>query len=296
MKLWAISDLHVRHGDNRRAVERIDAHEDDWLILGGDVGETVADLVWVLDTLAPRFEQLLWVPGNHELWTMPGRETARGVAKYQELVTACRARGVLTPEDPYPVVDSEDGPRLLAPLFILYDYSFCPQGMSPAEAIAWAREEGLECVDEHLLHPDPYASRQAWCEARVSHTEERLERARRAHPDVPMILINHFPLVSELAILPRVPRFRIWCGTQKTADWPERFAATTVVYGHLHIRRGQDLAGVRHEEVSLGYPKQWRGRRGTGTFLTPILPMRPLDGPYDGPIPERFRKLGLTKR
>jgi hypothetical protein len=168
--------------------------------------------------------------------------------------------------------------------------------MNADEARAWAREDRLECVDEHLLHPDPYPSRQAWCAARCAFTEERLAAAVAEH-DLPTILVNHFPLRRELAVLPRIPRFSIWCGTTRTADWPDRFNATTVVYGHLHIRRGQDLDGVRHEEVSLGYPQQWRRRRGTGRLLTPILPQRPLDGPYDGPIPERFlERMRLTRR
>jgi hypothetical protein len=35
-----------------------------------------------------------------------------------------------------------------------------------------------------------------------------------------------------------------------------------VVYGHLHIPRVTWYDGVRFEEVSLGYPREW-GRRGT---------------------------------
>jgi hypothetical protein len=30
-----------------------------------------------------------------------------------------------------------------------------------------------------------------------------------------------------------------------------------VVYGHLHIRRTTQYDGVRFEEVSLGYPREW---------------------------------------
>ena len=38
MKLWAISDLHAGHADNRRVI-RIPAQPGDWLALVGDVGE-----------------------------------------------------------------------------------------------------------------------------------------------------------------------------------------------------------------------------------------------------------------
>ena len=40
--------------------------------------------------------------------------------------------------------------------------------------------------------------------------------------------------------------------------------ARAVVYGHLHIPRTTWYDGVRFEEVSLGYPREWRARGGPG--------------------------------
>ena len=100
MKLWATSDLHVGFEENRRAVEELPAHPEDWLIIAGDTGETPAHLDFVLRTLRPRFAQLIWTPGNHDLWTpkdWPAEK--RGVAHYERLVALCRRYGVLTPED-----------------------------------------------------------------------------------------------------------------------------------------------------------------------------------------------------
>jgi hypothetical protein len=70
-------------------------------VLAGDLCESLEDLDFVLRTLGPRFGRLVWVPGNHELWTLPGG--ACGVAKYEQCVDVCREHGVLTPEDPYEV-------------------------------------------------------------------------------------------------------------------------------------------------------------------------------------------------
>lgn len=271
MKLHAISDLHVGHPANRAALEQISPHPDDWLILGGDIGETRAHLALVLDVLQDRFAHIIWVPGNHELWTMPGHDTLRGEAKYLDLVDLCRRRGVQTPEDPYTLWPGEGGPHLIAPLFLLYDYTFCPDDVPPHQAVAWAQATGIECVDEHLLHPDPYPSRAAWCEARCRLSERRLEDAVRAH-DCPLVLINHFPLLRELAVLPRIPRFSVWCGTRRTSEWHVRFRAAAVVFGHLHIRRSIRIDGVRFEEVSLGYPRQWQQSRGVDAHLRQILP------------------------
>ena len=102
MNLWAISDLHVGYEENRRAVQAMPAHPDDGLIIAGDTGETPAHLDFVLRTLRPRFAQVVWTPGNHDLWTptnwTPGQ---RGVPHYERLVALCQKYGVLTPEDPY---------------------------------------------------------------------------------------------------------------------------------------------------------------------------------------------------
>ena len=40
MRLWAISDLHVGHEANRRALLELPPHPGDWLAVVGDVGET----------------------------------------------------------------------------------------------------------------------------------------------------------------------------------------------------------------------------------------------------------------
>jgi predicted phosphodiesterase len=272
MKLWAISDLHVGYPENRRLVENLPARPDDWLILGGDIGETPDELVFVLQSLQPRFRRLVWVPGNHDLWTtLTG--SPRGEVKYSTLVSLCRAHGVLTPEDPYELFDDGTRSYLIAPLFTLYDYSFCPDGMTPNAARAWALESGIECADEQFLHSDPYPSREAWCAARCALTEMRLAQAL-AENDLPSVLINHFPLRAELAKLPLIPRFSIWCGTQRTQDWHRRFRAAAVVFGHLHIPQSREIDGVRFEEVSLGYPRQWMRRTRPAIELRQILPLR----------------------
>jgi 3',5'-cyclic AMP phosphodiesterase CpdA len=271
MKLWAMSDVHVGHAENRRLVADLPACPDDWLVLGGDIGETLDELRFVLQTLSPRFRRLVWVPGNHDLWTTVAG-SPRGEAKYRALVTLCRAYGVLTPEDPYELFNDGTSSYLIAPTFTLYDYSFCPDGMPPQAARTWALQSGIECADEYLLHPDPYASREDWCAARCALTEERLTQALATN-DLPTVLVGHFPLRAELANLPFVPRFSIWCGTRRTADWHRRFRAAAVVFGHLHIPQTRVIDGVRFEEVSLGYPRQWNRRLGGPTCPRQILPV-----------------------
>jgi len=276
-RLLAVSDLHVGFGENRAIAERLQPQTGaDWLIVAGDVGERAADVVQVLALLSERFAKVIWVPGNHELWTH-GRDPVRlrGEERYLALVAECRRLGVLTPEDPYPVWTGDGGPLLVVPLFVLYDYSFRPAGAgSIPEGLAVARAAGVVSTDEQLLHPDPHPSREAWCADRLRKTEERLAALP---PGMPTVLVNHFPLIREPTAVMRYPEFAQWCGTVATADWPTRFGAVAVVYGHLHIPRTTWHDGVRHEEVSLGYPREWKRRTAPPVIPRQILPS--LDAP-----------------
>lgn len=270
--LLATSDLHVGYPENRQLIQDLRPRSDqDWLLLAGDVGEVVADIEWVLRLLRERFATVLWVPGNHELWTPRADPVQlRGVQRYQHLVQLCQGLGVLTPEDPYPVWTGPGGPARIAPLFLLYDYTFRPPGATTKEeSLAQAHAAGIVCTDEFLLHPDPYPSREAWCQARVDQTERRLAEC---DPDVPLVLLNHFPLVREPTLVLRYPEFAQWCGTERTADWHRRFRTAVAVYGHLHIPRTTVHDGIRFEEVSIGYPREWHRRGHPRGLLRQILP------------------------
>lgn len=269
MRLLAISDLHLNNPRNLEALEHLSSSKEDWLILAGDVTEYEGSLAHALNFLTPKFKQLIWVPGNHELWTMPGSLQSRGEEKYLSMVDVARKFGALTPEDEYQIFEIENKKYLVVPLFLLYDYSFGPSFESADHAVKWAAETGVVCTDEYLLHPDPYRTRTEWCHARCASTIRRLSEIPK---DTRTILINHFPLRSDLAVLPAIPRFSVWCGTSLTESWHKLFNAEVVVSGHLHIPSTQWRDGVRFEEVSLGYPRNWNPNRRIDHYVRQILP------------------------
>jgi 3',5'-cyclic AMP phosphodiesterase CpdA len=267
--LFAVSDLHVAYAENREIVDRLRPESPaDWLLVAGDVGEKIDDVVRTLALLRERFAAVVWVPGNHELWTVSDDPVRlRGAARYDALVARCRDIGVTTPEDDYSVWG--DG-VVVAPIFQLYDYTYRVRGTrTTEESLRRAYEAGVVCTDEYLLHPDPYPDRAAWCRARVQATRERLDAV---DPAMRTVLVSHWPLVREPTDVLRHPEFAQWCGTELTRDWHVRYRAAAVVYGHLHIPRTTHYDGVRFEEVSLGYPREWRARPG------PPQPMRRILG------------------
>lgn len=270
--LFAVSDLHVDHAENRELVRQMrPLSEADWLIVCGDVADGFSRVEWALRTLSERFATVVWTPGNHELLTYKDDPSLlRGDSRYRHLVELCREIGVVTPEDPYPLWQGPDGPVRVAPLFLLYDYSFGRNvGATKEAALQRAFDAGVVCVDEFLLHPDPYPSREAWCRARVAETEQRL---MTEHPSLPTVLANHYPLTVQPTRMLRHPEFAQWCGTDRTADWHQRFGAVAVIYGHLHIPHTSWHHGVRFEEVSFGYPRERKRRARSNCELRRILP------------------------
>ena len=89
---------------------------------------------------------------------------------------------------------------------------------------------------------------------------------RRGHPTSPEerqppVRSRTLPVLHRHPTAPLYwPEFALWCGTTKTEDWHVRYRAEIAVYGHLHIPRTTEADGVRFEEVSLGYPREWRKR------------------------------------
>ncbi|MCF4006416.1 metallophosphoesterase [Corynebacterium uropygiale] len=264
--LWAVSDLHAAVRANR---ERIDAlrpqDPEDWLIVAGDVGERSDLVLRVLRQLRSRFGTVVWVPGNHELFSRSG-DRHRGREKYEELVQGCQQMGIFTPEDPFPVFHDVT----ICPLFTLYDYSFRPPGLSLEEALSAAERAGIMMMDYFSLAP--FVDVRGWCWDRLAYSVKRLSRV-----EGPTILINHWPLLREPTRRLRHSELALWCGTRHTRGWAERYQARAVVYGHLHIPRVDVIDDVQHIEVSLGYPREWQPRRSAPPWPYPVL-VEELDG------------------
>ncbi|MDO5031650.1 metallophosphoesterase [Corynebacterium sp.] len=261
--LWAVSDLHAAVPANAERVDTLRPPDpSDWLIVAGDVAERTELVISTLAKLRNRYANVIWVPGNHELFSR-SQDLHRGRDKYEALVQGCREIGVVTPEDPYPVF----GGVTIVPLFTLYDYSFRPPGLSVDQALERAKMRQIVMTDEFAIAP--FADIRAWCWDRLAYSIKRLSRV-----EGPTVLINHWPLVQEPTLRMRWPEIALWCGTRHTRSWPRRYNAQAVIYGHLHMPTLTNVDGVDHIEVSLGYPREWEARSHPQTWPYPVLSTR----------------------
>ncbi|MCX2924144.1 metallophosphoesterase family protein [Streptomyces sp. NEAU-W12] len=255
--LRAVSDLRVPYEENRAAVEKLELRSPgDWLIVAGDVGERFADLEWTLGLLRDRFGRFLRVPGSHELWTVGKDDPAapRGVARYEALVAMCRRPGVPTPEGPCPVWGRERAARCGSRRCSRRTTTRCrrPALRRPRSRRPGRTGPGSSAPTGTTCTPEPYPSRAARCAARVEEGERRLTEVAGG---LPLVLVNHWPLLREPARIMTYQEFARWCGTVRTPDWHIRFGVEAVVCGHPHVPRRTVYDGVRFEEVPIGCPR-----------------------------------------
>ena len=254
---------------NRKAILELPDYKNDWLILAGDTGETEKHLEFSLSILKEKFEKIIWTPGNHDLWTISNDKNAlKGYDKYKKLVAICHKYEVQTPEDDFVIYKHDDKQYCIAPVMTLYDYSFKEEYVKLGDEKKWAAESGVFCADEELLDSYPFETISHWSNQRCSYTEKRLNEVQN---EIPLIIVNHYPLIKELGKIYTFPRFSIWCGTTNTQKWLDKFNIEIVIYGHLHIRSTKIIGGIRHEEVSLGYPNDWDNKQNMKHYLRKIL-------------------------
>lgn len=248
--LWAVADLHINAPGNRELVDQLlrPRHEDDWLIVAGDIAENLDTVADTLDLLASRYCRVIYTPGNHELYSRSS-ERHRGRQRYEILIRRCQDLGVLTPEDPF---DRFAG-HTIVPMFTLYDHSWrtpdTPESMTIAETLDVALADGIVLTDHFAIAP--FVDIPQWCRDRLRYTVQRLSEVTG-----PTVLVNHWPLVREAMDGVAVQQIGLWSGTRHTQRWARRYNARAVIYGHLHIPRRLTVDGIEHVEVSLGYRRE----------------------------------------
>ncbi|MCU1281672.1 MAG: calcineurin-like phosphoesterase family protein, partial [bacterium] len=92
MRLALTSDLHVDHHPEvvPLVAERVRALAPDVLIVAGDLSSKLDTLEAALAALRGSAPRLVFVAGNHDLWTLPGAPSSR--ERYEREIPALCAR------------------------------------------------------------------------------------------------------------------------------------------------------------------------------------------------------------
>jgi predicted phosphodiesterase len=244
MRIFALSDLHVDYAVNARWIASLsDAdYRDDVLILAGDVTDRLSLLEWSLDRLAHCFRQVLFVPGNHELWVIRDDRERHSLQKFAEVLAVVESTGASM--QPF----HERGVTIV-PLLAWYDYSFGEPG----------EELRSQWADYHACRwPEGYDN------AQVAAHFAALNRQRVGPlPAAPakVITFSHFlPRIDVMPpFIPASKRFLYpVLGTTRLDRELRQLNSSVHVYGHSHVNRSVELDGVLYINNAFGYPNETR--------------------------------------
>jgi predicted phosphodiesterase len=241
MRVFALSDIHTDHDNNRRWVASLSHsdYRDDVLILAGDVSDSLSQLGSTLQAFTERFAHVLYVPGNHDLWVRSDRELETSLEKYQ------RVCEVVTQSGGSLHTFRCDG-LTVVPLLGWYDYSFGEPSVELREA--W--------MDYHACRWP-----RGWAEAEITTHFVHLNALRPVATTGTVITFSHF--------LPRIDVMPSYIPDQKRMLYPvlgsslldrqvRQLGSTLHIYGHSHVNRRVAIDGVTYINNAFGYPHETR--------------------------------------
>lgn len=238
MRVLAVSDIHVDYEQNRRWLEQLSKsdYQRDVLIIAGDVSSNLTLLEQVFDSVKERFMDVVFVPGNHDVW-VHNNENLDSLQKFQRIKCIAAGNGIFM--EPYRF----DGLSIV-PLHGWYDYSF--------------GQPTRELTDVWM---DFYA-----CKWPVGYDEEKITESFVAMNE-PFLRTENEAIVSFSHFLPKIEllpsyqssmhkRLHPVMGTRLLNDQIHELRSDVHVYGHSHLNVRARKEGVEYVNNAFGYPHE----------------------------------------
>jgi predicted phosphodiesterase len=240
MRIFAISDLHTDYRENRQIIESIPGyfHEDDILIVAGDISHRLDKIGDTLSSLRLKFKDVFYLPGNHELWIQG--EKYNSIEKHFRVLELCESLEVKTKP-------TRVGPIWIVPLFSWYSSNFDESDGDNSDLERWADfyfckwPEDIEDIGG------------------VSEYFSRLNIPNIKRYDAPVISFSHF--LPRIDLLPSREWLR-FKGLPKVSGCAliesqiRALGSIIHVFGHSHINRDSMIDGIRYVQNALSYPKE----------------------------------------
>lgn len=240
MRIYTVSDLHIDYELNRKWVFNISDQEykNDILILAGDITGDLPEMAKVFEKLGNSFKEVLFVPGNHDLWVL--RDGSMNSLDKLQIVkdTACDY-GIRM--QPYTY-----GTLTIIPLYAWYDFSF---GKPTQETVIrwadfrmckWPAYYDLESITEYFL---------------------KLNEANIGLRNETVITFSHF--------LPRIDVMPYYIPPDKREIYPmlgsellgrqvDRLLPDIHIYAHSHVNVNTRKGRTLYINNAFGYPYETR--------------------------------------
>lgn len=265
-RLWAISDVHVDHAENRELLLGLDTsrYAGDCLIVAGDVTDRLPLLLDCLTRLRERFAAVTFVPGNHEMWLRRSPEFADSWSKFLALLDACDTAGVLT--RPFRI-GAASGPALwVVPLMSWY----AGPEEDPARSLYREKRGSTRDLTAKMWGDFQFTR---WPAQRGRTIADRFLDWNLQYLDLtydaPVVSFSHFLPRQDLifghtARLPAhlrgdpTPAFNFTrvAGTTRLDDQVRHLGSRVHVYGHQHRNQARIVDGVTYVSHCMAYPRE----------------------------------------
>lgn len=249
MKIAFISDIHLNISAEYPVLDTLSAvvREKcaDVLVIAGDISENYHETISAAEFLSENACRTYYVPGNHDLWRVPGEE--------------------LTNDDIYRVYAYDDNclidnSILLSDDAVLigdvgwYDYSLALEAFTLEELNAMKRN-GRVWQDSF---------RNTFTKDNFRKTEymlNKLEAQLIKYRDIKnKIVVTHMIPVKEFCVPAAMKDwsyFNAFLGSVRFRDLFERYGVTLSVSGHVHYRKQVVHGSTTYFCPCLGYSREW---------------------------------------
>lgn len=238
MRIFAISDLHVDYDENKKWLENISLNDykRDILILAGDITDIITDLVKTFDRLKKSFSEVIFVPGNHDLWVLRNK-IDDSIKKFNIVMAIAENSGIKT--TPYHLDNI-----LIIPIYGWYDYSFG----NPGTHILNAWRDFKACK-----WPDSFN------EKKITEFFDLMNNYEVNIENKKIITFSHF--VPRIDLMPSfIPQDKQYLypvlGSNLIEKKLRSLNSRIHIYGHHHLNMRVQLDNVLYINNAFGYPSE----------------------------------------
>lgn len=240
VRIFALSDIHIDYAENRSWLMDLSTEDyrNDILILAGDVADITSLKEEAFGVLTRRFRAVVFVPGNHDLWTYRNGQ-ADSFAAFDHIQAVAADHGVHTA--PY-----TEGGLTIIPLQGWYDYSFG----KPSEGLSLMWMDYMACS-----WPEGFD------EAAITRHFTAMNGEFLSIRNERIITFSHFmPRVDLMpSIIPENKRFLYpVLGTTILEKQIRSIGPQIHIYGHTHVNRRIERDGILYINNAFGYPRETR--------------------------------------
>ena len=236
LKVYTVSDIHVDHKENLRKITDISQidYQKDILIVAGDISSRLDRVRHVFSLFKERFREVLFVPGNHDLWVRD-KSADDSIEKFDRIMEMAAQMGVLTQPAHF-------GSLSVIPFLGWYDYSFG----SPSEKLS-----GLWMDHKACAWPDGFDERRV-TDFFIEKNQDHLKIKNRF-----IITFSHF--LPRIDIMPSIipkehQKLYPVLGSARLEAQIREINSDIHVFGHSHVNLKKEMDGTVYINNAFGYP------------------------------------------